>query len=108
MQADQPLFRQNLGDDDRLLCGNSPVLGRAFRTGSDGNDAAARVGLCVQPSAAVSCAGTVQHSGRGKYRRSGDVSGVVHLVYDLMSIRDMCVDTGLSRWAGDAGKEETV
>ena len=45
--------------DRLLLCGDLPALGRAFRTGGGGNDAASRVGLRVQPSAAVSCAGAV-------------------------------------------------
>ena len=74
------------GYDDRLLCGTSSVLGRAFYTGGDRNDAASRMGLRVQSPADVSCAGTVQHSWRGKYRRRRDVPWFVHPVYDLMSI----------------------
>ena len=52
-------MKDNARMADRLLCGNSPVLGRSFHTGVDRNDAASRIGLRVQSPAAVSCAGTV-------------------------------------------------
>ena len=54
----------------------------------DRNDAASCVGLCVQSPAAVSCAGTVQHSGRGKYCRRSDVPWFVHPVFDFMIISE--------------------
>ena len=65
----------------------SIVLGRAFHTGGDRNDAASRMGLRVQSPADVSCAGTVQHSWRGKYRRHRDVPWFVYSVFDLVIIK---------------------
>ena len=60
-----------------LLCGNHHILGCAFHACGGGNDAASRVGMRVQSPAAVSCAGAIQHSGCGQYRRCRDVPWLV-------------------------------
>ena len=46
-------MKDNARMADRLLCGNSPVLGRAFHTGGDRNNVASRIDLLYGASLGV-------------------------------------------------------